>query len=404
MRDAEPSDAGMGDAGPGNPDAGYCTVVSTDLDTIADVPGAYGGMGSIAWDGHRWAVVWQIRTSSTPLRHDLWFGAMTASGSWIPASVHRIFADADTRTFGELAAGDGELGLSYVRGDENGVGPTSGIRFARLDLDGYPIAGEGVPLSALHPPQLASSLAWSPTLRQWAVAFRGTEPLDDGHIQNHVYVTRLDASGTVIDTTDRLDALTTVSFQGRGAIVWTGDRFAVAFADRGATPDTQVSVVELGPGDGSIERRIVVDVTERASSVTLASYGGHYGVAWQALTTSSYEALFRRPTVGGAPTGTTRRLGLEEEITSDVAVIGAASGFRVYYNRRNGSDTSVDLERFGLDGAPSGIAEPAFVGSPFPSAFPRAATDGCMDAVAWVDNRATTSIALHLEASPLPTP
>ena len=94
--------------------------------------------------------------------------------------------------------------------------------------------------------------------------------------------------------------------------------------------------------------------------------------------------------------------GAGSELTSETSVVGDAMGFRVVYNRRDDPGGDVRLQRFDVDGAAVGAAEMVVPGTPPFSAFPRIATDGCNDGIAWYGvssgSPQMSTMYLHLEA------
>ncbi|MCB9594043.1 MAG: hypothetical protein H6719_15020 [Sandaracinaceae bacterium] len=378
--DAGAMDAGAMDAGP----PGACAALAADTTHLLHDADTSASLGSVVWDGAGYAVVWAQLTSRDPVIFALYFGRADREGNPVPGSVRRLFEDAELQVGGALALGDGELGLAYTRGATTGLTVSNRTWFARLALDGTPLDGTGVRLSDDHWPQHGHDVAWSPTLRQWAVAWEGTDPPGGGIVSHHVYATRVDAAGAVIDATpNRLDALTSTVFHGSSALVWTGDRFAIGLAEYASVSSTRVVVVELDPATGAAARTIVVAApTRRPSKVSLATDGATYGVVWNDIEPTS-TASFRLAAVGGDPIGDAIAVGGAAGVSSPTVTTSGGT-YRVAFHEGDGSTAAVWWMRIGDDGVVLDAARLVATGTPPYSSFPDMATDGCNDAIGWV--------------------
>ncbi len=399
--DAGP-DAGVADAGADGGTAACSAFAADGASTIHDID-ASGALRAIVWDGTGYALVWSELESTSPVLLGLYFARARADGELVPGSAHRILPAGQYQLQAALARGDGELGLAYL--DLPSDGFTVGLRahFVRLSLDGAPIAGSDVQLSEEHPPHEAVAITYAPPLNQWAVAWQGTVPLGGGYVNSHVYLSRIDETGAVLDPNAvQLDAETSTTSPGEApSFVWTGDRYAIILAEFVDIPDTRVSIAEIDPTTAEVTRRIVLHEGGRPTRAVLTTDGTLYGAAWMQIGWDSYvtnEVRFRTAAVGGDALST--EVVLADGMSSgEPSITFDGTTFRLAFYHGDADTGGVWYARFDRDGAPIGTASERFAGTPPYSAFPLIASDGCNDAIGWTaissGSPQTASIRVH---------
>jgi hypothetical protein len=411
--DASASDATIeaGDAEPRAADggAGACTSLPADRASLVYALNASGSGRSIAWDGRGYGVTWSALESSMPVRYGTSFARLSPSGDLVPASAHRVFAGNEHEGPSALAVGQGGFGVAMIRGSASGMTVANRVWFARLDPDGALVPGTARLLSGEHPPHHSVAIAWSPTLRIWAVAWQGTVPLGGGLVEHHTYLSRIAEDGSVLmPEATQLDALVSTNSPGEApSLVWTGDRFAIALAEFNMVGAARVVVVEIDPLTAAITRRIVIDSVDRPHRATLATDGEIYGVAWMGIVSSdpNHNTMhFRAASVGGDAIGSTRTIGDPALRAGEPSVVFAGSTFRLYFHSDNA--TTGDTWRAQLDRAGTIIGTPGPVtrGTPPFSTVPLAATDGCNDAVLWTAVQNVSPQTAEIRAAVLRVP
>ncbi len=403
-------DAGGATVDAGSSDAGTvlaCSAFSGERNTTLYALGAAGNLTSIVWNGTDYAFTWNVLESSSPVLFGLYFGRADRDGELVPGSFHRIFAADRHETQGALAVGGDGGGLAYLDLPRDGL--TVGMRayFARLDRNGVLIAGSERRLSAEHPPHQAVAITYSAPLRQWAVAWQGQVALGGGNVETHAYLSRIDASGAILQPNAvQLDSLrSTTEPYLAPSLVWARDRYAIALTEYVQIPNARVVIAEVDPTAATVTRRIVVREGGRPLRVALATDGTMYGAAWMQLgldTPTANAVWFRRAAVGGDALGTAVELSGGRE-SGEPAVLFDGDTFRVAFYRRDADGGSVWRARFARDGSVVGTPGQRFsTGTPF-SAFPLLASDGCNEAIGWTATSGvspqTTVVRLHLRAA-----
>ena len=388
MRAAE--DAGGVRADAGGPDAGIvsgCSALTGERNTVLHAIGASGNLTSIVWNGADYAFTWAALESSSPVLFGLDFGRADRDGELVPGSVHRIFAADRHETRGALAVGGDGYGLAYLDVPSDGL--TVGMRahFARLDRDGVLVPGSDRLLSAEHPPHQAVAITYSAPLRQWAVAWQGQVALGGGNVETHAYLSRIDASGTVLQpNAAQLDSQrSTTEPYLAPSLVWARDRYAIALTEYVQIPNARVVIAEIDPATATVARRIVLRDGGRPLRVALATDGTMYGAAWMQLglgTPAENAVWFRRAAVGGDALGTAVALS-DGRNAGEPGVLFDGDTFRVAFYRGEANVGGVWRARFSRDGAALGTPGQRFATTPPYSAFPLLASDGCNDATGW---------------------
>lgn len=395
------ADAAMPDAAT---DAGVpgCSLLSEDRGSIVADLGAAGGLLAIVWDGSSYALVWSELESTSPVLAGLYFGRVEPDGDVLPGSVHRILPADQYQLDAALAVGDGELGLAYLTLPSDGLTAGSRAHFVRLDRDGNPIPGSDLALSDEHAPHEALAIAYAPPLRQWAIAWQGTVPLGGGYVHSHVYLSRVDEAGAVIEPNAvQLDAEVTVDSPDKApSFVWTGDRYAIVLAEYVDIPDTRVSIAEIDPASAAVTRRIVLHEGGRPVRAVLATDGTRYGAAWMQIGWDALdvqEVRFRTAIVGGDALGTEVLLA-DGEGSGEPSILFDGTTFRLAFYHGDADTGGVWYARFDRDGAMLGTAAERFTTTPPFSAFPLIASDGCNDVIGWtaVTNGPPESAVLHV--------
>ncbi|MFO0629528.1 MAG: hypothetical protein U0325_28390 [Polyangiales bacterium] len=382
-------------ASPGCDDAGTvgpwitapCTALPAPRDVSLRGLGGPGNLTSLVWNGSDYAFLWVALENTNPGHFGLFFGRVGRDGETVPDSVHRVFSADRFQTQGVLAVGDEGYGLAYL--DLPRDGQTAGIRayFARLDRNGVLVRGSERQLSELHPPHQGVAIAYSPPLRQWAVAWQGQVPLGGGGVESHTYLTRLGAAcGILAPNAVQLDALRSTTGPDHAApLVWARDRFAIALPEYVSIPNTRVVIAEIDPVTAAVSRRILLHEGGRPTRVALATDGTMYGAAWMQLgleTPTTNAIWFRRAAVGGDALGEAAVLSPGGE-SGEPTVRFDGDSFRVAYAHNEAAVGGVWLARFARGGALLGTPGMRVVGTPPYSAFPLLASDGCNDAIGW---------------------
>ncbi|MFO0608880.1 MAG: hypothetical protein U0324_37285 [Polyangiales bacterium] len=383
-----------------------CTTLDGDRSATLSQLGAPGNLSSLVWNGVDYAFTWVALESRSPGLFGLYFGRADREGALVPGSIHRVFAADRHQTRGALAVGDGGYGLAYLDLPPDGLTVGIRARFARLDAGGALIPGSDRALSEQHTPQLAIAIAYSPPLRQWAVAWQGHVPLGGGAVETHAYLTRVGASCDVLaPDAVLLDALrSTTEPYLAPSLVWARDRYAIALTEYVEIPNTRVSIAEVDPAAAAVTRRIVLREGGRPLRVALATDGAMYGAAWMQLGLDGPAAnavWFRRAAVGGDALGEAVALAPGRG-SGEPGVLFDGDTFRVAYDV-GGADGGVWRARISRDGTIVGTPGRRFAGAPPYSTFPLPASDGCNDAIGWTavsgDAPQTASMRLHLRAA-----
>ena len=376
-------DASPGDAAVDAPLA--CTTLGGDRGGTLHDPAVAATGESIVWDGARYDVPWSQLESSSPVLFGLYLGFAAPDGTLVAGSVHRVFPAGQYQEAGALALGNGQLGLAYL--DEPGDGMTAGVRvhFARLDASGTLIAGSDVQVTDVHAPQLSVALAYSPALAQWAVIWDGQVPAGSpGYVYDHQYLSRIDASGSLVMP----DA---VQIDGRtssidAAIAWANDRWAAVISEYDADSTGHVSLAELDPTSGTVMHRIALADGDRPIGTALATDGTRYGAAWVEIDGADptmNSAAFRIADVGGSALGAAPLVLGDDRSSGDPAIAFDGSTFRIAEDEESSTSGSMWVTRVSRDGTVLGTPGGVFATTPPYGAFPKIASDGCNDAIEW---------------------
>ncbi len=392
---------------PGVPDVATpsrCATLGGDRSATPYELGA-GTLTSLVWNGADYAFTWVVLESSSPVLFGLYFGRADREGAPVPGSVHRVFGPDRHQTRGALAVGGGGYGLAYLDLPPDGLTVGIRARFARLDAGGALVPGSDRALSERHAHHAAVAIAYSPPLRQWAVAWQGHVPLGGGAVETHAYLTRVGAScGVLAPDAVRLDALrSTTDPDLAPSLVWARDRYAIALAEYVEVPNTRVSIAEVDPASAAVTRRIVLREGGRPARAALATDGSMYGAAWMQLGLDGPAAnavWFRRAAVGGDALGEAAALA-PGRASGEPGVLFDGDTFRVAYDV-DGADGGLWRARFSRDGVLVGTPGRRYGGAPNPT-FPLSASDGCNDAIGWTavmgDAPPTASVRLHVRAA-----
>ena len=359
---------GGADAGPS------CSPLASPHAETVRAPTGLSYATSLVWTGSEFAAVW-VESSQ------IWFAQISAAGVPVAGSVHRLFSGTESEIHPHLAVGDGELGVVFQRSDTDPLmGRTS---FVRVDFDGT-VFGTELILDSVPSDRGPTAIAWSDTLREWAVAWVTEESTQ------HVRVTRIDDTDAVLGTTTGLETLSNGRFRNLGGptLVWTGSRFAVAVEEYDTLPASRLLVVELDPRDGSVTHRIVMDELPSDSSArvlnSLATDGSHYIIGWDAYThgdsTAPREAKVRLATVGGSALGTV--VSLDTMVGNDpyATYLPDGTGFIGYWSRITTGGYEIVRRRISSAGT-AGTMESLVTHSAAMRVVP--ASSGCNDAVLW---------------------
>lgn len=376
--DARPGDAAV-DA------ALACTTLGGDRGGTLYDPAVAATGESIVWDGSRYDVLWIQLESSSPVRFGLYLGFAAPDGTLVTGSVHRVFPAGQYQQAGRLALGNGQLGLAYTAEPSDGMTEGERVHFARLDASGMLIAGSDVQVTDVNPPQLSVALAYSPTLAQWALLWDGQVPAGSpGYVYDHQYLSRIDASGSlVIPDAIQIDSRT-ASIDS--AIAWAKDRWAAVIGEYDADSTGHVSLAEIDPASASVTHRIALADGDRPIGSAIATDGTRYGAAWVEIDGADptmNSAAFRIADVGGSALGTAPLVLGDDRSSGDPAIAFDGSTFRIAEDEVSSTSGSMWVTRVSRDGTVLGTPGSAFDVTPPYGAFPKIASDGCNDAIEW---------------------
>ena len=224
-------------------------------------------------------------------------GVADAGGA--PSGDHAITQNPAATTSAALASDGLGHGLAFLDA-RSGV---DAVWFARLDVDGVPLAPEQrITPDGAAPKEPAIATSGG----AFAVVYRDTRAVPRGEL----YLTMLDPDGVPLGPERRIvPAGANLAAVGNPRIVWTGAEFGVAYT---LGPDlngrASVNLLRLAPDGAPVAAPTVVSGLPNLvvpGAPTLAFGGGVYGLTWHDARAGNVEVFFARADADGAKIGNT---------------------------------------------------------------------------------------------------
>jgi hypothetical protein len=230
--------------------------------------------------------------------------------------------------------------------DEREAG-NSEIRFARLDGDGARVGAEVRVTNAVG---LSSnpSLVW--TGERFGVAWR-----DDRFGNAEVLFVRLGSEGEVLSDPVRLSS--TLGLSTHPSLVWTGAAFAVAWRDETDAASGQIRFTRIDSAGVEVPgAQLVVANAGGISDAgpSLAYTGDGYALAWDDTRYGNAEISFQRLDATGRPSGSTVRVTDDPAASLEPSLVALGTGFALVWRDFRDGNFEIYFQRLDLAGLPSG--------------------------------------------------
>lgn len=342
----------------------------------------------LVWNGTRYAMVWYDDSTGAQTAY---FAFVSAAGQLDPASIRQVSAPGAGGAFTLAAFSGSEYGIVYA-----GI-PDRRVHFMRVSAAGEPIAGSDITVGTM---QDGLAIVWNRDRAEWALAWHfltrtGVSPL------YQISLARITAaSPTTPASTTAVAAgagIADLAFYGNSPLVWTGERYAVAFVPGGGG---QSRIAEVSP-DGTVLRTILLGSVARSHGrASLAWAGSGYGATWTEGGTSGLR-FGRVDKDGTYVVASERQIGAAGDALSAPTLAWNGREFLIHWQKVQGMQSEIWGMRLSATGA---VTQPEQQIAPDYAWFASSDWNGCQFAVTYNSGRQVEEAHVTLLPSPTPLP
>jgi hypothetical protein len=167
-----------------------------------------------------------------------------------------------------------------------------------------------------------------------------------------VYLRALSAAGTPAATTSQVN-LTSGDAQG-GPMVWTGDRYGIAWSDR-RDSDYEIYFNTFGPDGSKLGPDVrITEAPGFSVNPTLGWNGSSFYIAWEDNRSGQFQILAQKVSLDAKPQGTEQLLASEFQASESPSIAASSIGIGIAWRAGDGLGSTVYFRAYDADLQPLG--------------------------------------------------